>query len=54
MCATQALSFVVTFVVQRHRRPSRQREDFSKAPLFVRFCECSSLFVGSHGICEEM
>lgn len=26
-------------------------EDFSKAPLRVRFCENGSFFVGSHGIC---
>ena len=26
---------------------------FSKAPLFVSFCECSVLFVRSHGMCEE-
>lgn len=29
-------------------------EDFSKAPLRVRFCENGSFFVGSHGTCGGM
>ena len=54
MCAMQALSSVATFVVEKQRHPSRYKEDFSKAPLFVSFCECSALFVSSHGMCEEI
>lgn len=45
MHATQALSSVATFVVEKHRRPSRQIGRLFKSSSICQFCERSALSI---------
>lgn len=54
LCVQCRLSVLWRHLLLRNRRHPRYIGRFSKAPLFVSFCECSALFVSSHGMCEEI